>query len=158
MVSINEKHGWDGWQMARRRGRRSYLVCGGCEASWIWTDRVSDSRWKCDKWHTPWPQTTWSPTWRQHRFRKDKTVLVDRPPGLGQRQKGSPVETALKKGWTGLSKDVQEALKVVGIDYTPEPELLPLEVILQATWRCFPKRSRRRASSQRLLQLMSPDS
>ena len=41
-------------------------------------------------------------------------------------------ETALKKGWNNLSKDVQDALKVVGIDYTPEPELQPLEEILKA--------------------------
>ena len=66
-------------------------------------------------------------------------VLVDRPPGLGQRTKGSTVENALKKGWGSLSKDVQEALKVVGIDYTPEPELQPLEVILQAHLDALPK-------------------
>ena len=66
-------------------------------------------------------------------------MLVDRPPGLGHRQQGSTVENALKKGWTNLSKEVQDALKVVGIDYTPEPELQPLEEILKAHIEALPK-------------------
>ena len=38
-----------------------------------------------------------------------------------------------------MSKDVQDALKVVGIDYTPEPELQPLEEILKAHIEALPK-------------------
>ena len=49
------------------------------------------------------------------------------------------VEAALKKGWGNLSKDVQAALKEVGIDYTPEPELQPLEEILKAHLEALPK-------------------
>ena len=44
-----------------------------------------------------------------------------------------------KDGQTSLSKDVQEALKVVGIDYTPEPELQPLEEVLKAHMEALPK-------------------
>ena len=126
------------------------MVCGGCEASWIWTDRVSDSRWQCDKCHTPWPQTTWSMPWRnnprrQARTKRDKVVLVDRPPGLGARDKKvakNPVDDLLKKSWTTLNDDVKKALQSVGIDYTPEPELQPLEVILQAHLEALPKEVR----------------
>lgn len=41
------------------------------------------------------------------------------------------VEKALKQGWNNLSKDVQEALKGVGVDFTPEPECQPLEEVTQ---------------------------
>ena len=108
-------------------------------ASWIWSDRVSDSRWQCDKCHTPWPQNGWGKTWsrssrRRDRPRRDKTVLVDRPPGLGSKPKQaiSALETTLKKAWGTMRKEAQEALKGVGIDYTPEPECLPLEEVLKA--------------------------
>ena len=51
----------------------------------------------------------------------------------------NPVDDLLKKSWTNLNDDVKKALQSVGIDYTPEPELQPLEVILQAHLEALPK-------------------
>lgn len=82
---------------------------------------------------------------RQARTKRDKVVLVDRPPGLGARDKKvakNPVDDLLKKSWTTLNDDVKKALQSVGIDYTPEPELQPLEVILQAHLEALPKEVR----------------
>ena len=73
------------------------------------------------------------------RPRRDRTVLLDKPPGLGRRPRSSGVEKALQKEWTSLSKEVQDALKAVGIDYTPEPELQPLEEILKTHIEALPK-------------------
>ena len=51
----------------------------------------------------------------------------------------NPVDDLLKKSWTSLNDDVKKALQSVGIDYTPEPELQPVEVILQAHLEALPK-------------------
>ena len=60
-------------------------------------------------------------------------MLVERPPGLSKpKQATSVVETTLKKAWGTLPKDAQEALKGMGIDFTPEPENPPLEEVLKA--------------------------
>lgn len=67
---------------------------------------------------------------------------MEKPPGLGSRPQGSVVEMALKKGWSTLTKDVQDALKAVGIDYTPEPELQPLEEVLKANLEALPSEVR----------------
>ena len=67
---------------------------------------------------------------------------MEAPPGLGGREKKpvrNPVDDLLKKSWTSLNEDVKKALQSVGIDYTPEPELQPLEVILQAHLEALPK-------------------
>lgn len=57
---------------------------------------------------------------------------MELPPGLPLRQGSSnQVQQMPKK----LSKNVQDALKAVGLDFTPEPELEPLEEILRSTQR-----------------------
>ena len=73
------------------------------------------------------------------RRKTGRSVILDKPPGLATRQPSSFVEAALKKGWGNLSKDVQAALKDCGIDFTPEPELQPLEEILKAHFEALPK-------------------
>ena len=75
---------------------------------------------------------------------------MDKPPGLGGRQPESVAESALRKGWSTLTKEVQETLKGVGIDYTPEPELQPLEEVLRAHLEALP--SEVRSAVEGLLQ------
>lgn len=128
----------------KQRRQRTYVCSQGCPTSWIWADRINADRWKCDKCNQAWPQTTWVSDQsqfpkRRNRPRRDRNVLVERPPGLGHRPQISGVEKALQKGWSSLSKEVQEALKVVGIDYTPEPELQSIEEILKAHIEALPK-------------------
>ena len=125
---------WEGWSYPRRARRRTYLCCSGCAASWIWADRVNDKRWKCDKCNTAWPQGDWATGMtntprRQPRTRRDRTVLVERPPGLTKpKQAISAVETTLKKAWGTMPKEAQDALKGMGVDFTPAP----LEEVLKA--------------------------
>ena len=49
------------------------------------------------------------------------------------------MDKALKQGWTSLTKDVQDALKSLGVDYTPPPEMQPLEELLKAHLEDLPK-------------------
>lgn len=37
---------WDGFRKVK--ARREHNVCAGCDGSWIWADRVNDTRWCCD--------------------------------------------------------------------------------------------------------------
>ena len=134
---------WDGFNKVR--SRRPYYVCGGCEGSWIWADRVSSNRWCCDHCGSSWPTAQAKDRMPQHgspRPRRARPRRVEAPPGLGGREKKpvrNPVDDLLKKSWTSLNEDVKKALQSVGIDYTPEPELQPLEVILQAHLEALPK-------------------
>ena len=66
---------------------------------------------------------------------------VQPPPGLGNKPKqGShPIETTLMKAWGTMPVEVQDALKGVGIDLTPEPEMPPLEEVLKAHLDSLPK-------------------
>lgn len=48
------------------------------------------------------------------------------------------MEELLKKSWNGLSEDVRKALQTVGIDYTPEPELQSLGMVLKAHLQSLP--------------------
>ena len=144
---------WDGFNKVR--SRRSYYVCGGCTGSWIWADRVSNTRWCCDHCGQQWPHDKvksrlTNKSSPRPRPRSDRTVLVDKPPGLGGRQPESVAESALRKGWSSLTKEVQEALKGVGIDYTPEPEMQPLEEVLKAHLEALP--SEVRSAVEGLLQ------
>ena len=134
--------GWDGF--SKVRSRRSWNVCGGCTGSWIWADRVSASRWCCDHCGAQWPsgkQQTQLPQQRSPRPRRERTRRIEAPPGLGGKEKQAkknPVEELLKKSWNGLSEDVRKALQTVGIDYTPEPELQSLGMVLKAHLQSLP--------------------
>lgn len=64
---------------------------------------------------------------------------MDKPPGLGHRGTVSGVDKALKQGWSNLNKEVQDALKALGVDYTPPPEMQPLEELLKAHLEDLPK-------------------
>ena len=86
-----------------------------------------------------WRQETAHVSQSRARPRRDRTVLLEKPPGLGRRPRSSGVEKALQKEWTSLSKEVQDALKAVGIDCAPEPELQPLEEILKTHIEALPK-------------------
>ena len=133
---------WDGFR--KMRSKRIYHVCSGCESSWIWADRISDTRWCCDHCGTQWPsrqdKTTTAQQWSPRRHR-ERTRRVEAPPGLGGKDKRvakNPVDDLLKKSWTSLSTDVQKALQSVGIDYTPEPEMQSLESVLKAHLQALP--------------------
>ena len=92
-----------------------------------------------------WPKgqpKTITPTPRSPRPRRDRARKPEAPPGLGGRDRKpvrNPVDDLLKKSWNSLSEDVKKALQSVGIDYTPEPELQPLEEILKAHLEALPK-------------------
>ena len=139
---------WAGYQQdfVKVRSRRHYLACHGCSASWIWADRVNESRWGCNKCGTPWkPQETrtdsWSPTKKARKNRGRDRTKLEPPPGLGNRQKseGNAIEAALRKAWATMPAETQEALKGAGIDLTPEPEIPPLEEVLKAHLESLPK-------------------
>ena len=101
-----------GWEFPHRRAR-NYHACQGCTASWVWSDRISDIRWGCDKCGTPWPTGGhhWQParslTKKLRKPRGRDRQTVEPPPGLvgKSKQQSNVVETTL----------------------TPEPEPQPLE-------------------------------
>ena len=133
---------WDGFKAVRPR--RAYLVRRGCEGSWIWADRVNDQRWCCDHCGQQWPagqKQRVSPRPSRQRTRRERARKIDAPPGLGPKDKQvkHPVDDMLKKNWASLSDDVKKALQTVGIDYTPPPELQPLEELLKAHLEDLPK-------------------
>ena len=49
------------------------------------------------------------------------------------------MDKALQQGWTSLTKEVQDALKSLGVDYSPPQEMQPLEELLKAHLEDLPK-------------------
>ena len=127
------------------RSRRKYVACCGCSSSWIWADRINAQRWGCNQCGTPWPGVDgdWKTTSSVKQARKPRGRVrpqVDPPPGLGPKTKHTPsaIESTLKKAWGTLPKEAHEALKALGIDFTPEPECPPLEEVLKAHLESLP--------------------
>ena len=119
-VCSEEMMDWGGYIQGYQkvRGRRSYVACAGCSSSWIWADRVSPSRWGCNKCGTPWPATeAWngspSPTRKVRKPRGRDRTKVEPPPGLGSKQKpeGNALEATLRKAWGTMPTATQDALK-----------------------------------------------
>lgn len=135
----------DGWEYPRRKAR-AYHVCKGCTNSWIWSDRISSTRWGCTKCGAAWPQsngnwrTDWSPK-KKANLRGRPRHQVAPPPGLGgkTKQQKSEVEQTLRQAWSSLPTECQQALKGMGLDFTPEPEPQPLEELLKAHLESLPK-------------------
>ena len=122
-----------GWEYARRKAR-PYCVCQGCKVSWIWSDRISATRWGCDKRGTAWPDKgqsrafVRSPSKKMRKPRGRDRVSVDPPPGLAGKVKhhNSVVESTLRKAWTSLPNEFQTALKELVLK--AHLESLPQEV------------------------------
>ena len=142
---LHEVKMMDGWEYPRRKAR-AYHVCKGCTNSWIWNDRISSTRWGCTKCGAAWPQsndnwrTDWSPK-KKANLRGRPRHQVAPPPGLGgkTKQQKSEVEQTLRQAWSSLPTECQQALKGMGLDFTPEPEPQPLEELLKAHLESLPK-------------------
>lgn len=80
-----------------------------------------------------------SPTRKVKKARGRDRAQAEPPPGLGtkQKQEGNALEATLRKAWGSMPADTQEALKGVGIDFTPEPEMPP--EVLKAHLDSLPK-------------------
>ena len=100
MLIFIDMQNWDGFRKVRPH--RSCYVCGGCDGSWIWADRVNDLCWCCDHCGRQWPTGKMkhgSPNASNQRQRKKRTRKVEAPPGLGGRDKKPskhPVDDMLK--------------------------------------------------------------
>ena len=77
---------------------------------------------------------------RKLTFEEDHVTKLP-PPGLGgkTKQQKSEVEQTLRQAWSSLPTECQQALKGMGLDFTPEPEPQPLEELLKAHLESLPK-------------------